>query len=100
MPKQIKSSVKDAIISDLKKGCFTRKQIGEMNSVGYQTVLRISKNSFLLKEEIPVVLFKMERTDTYQTEEDLLYPRSKFYNATNKDLITPIQKGWELYNLY
>jgi hypothetical protein len=39
----------------------------------------------------------VKRTKSYFTEEELLYPSSPFYGATNKQLLTSVHKDWKIY---
>lgn len=70
--------------------------IARKHQVNYSSVNKIYHELKLEKFIDPEKVHgEMSKTDAYFTEEEML--SSPFYNATNREKITPIRKDWKLY---
>lgn len=96
-PKSIDLKIKD----DILKRTLSLTAIGEKHGVGYYRVSSLYRELYYLgvlqEKDIEGVCGMLPRLEPYFTEEELLYPSSPYYGATNKRLLTPIQKDWKLY---
>ena len=96
MSNEVKFNTEDKIRYDLKEGKLNTNQIAAKYEVTMYTVNRLMSSLCHSVVKAPVGVYgDMSKTSSYWTEEEML--SSPFYNAKNRELITPIREDWKLY---
>jgi len=92
----VKQHTEDQIRHDLLDGRLATKQIALKYDVTMYTVNRLMSDICHNVYRHPVGVYgDMSKTSSYWTEDEML--SSPFYNATNREKITPIREDWKLY---
>jgi len=84
-----------AVNKDLATNRYNISEIAKRNDVGYTVALRLHAIFMCRPKTQEVSMMYNGKTEAYQTEDQAL--SCPLYNATNKELITPIRKDWKLY---